>query len=258
MARPLLDCPQHWIRTTLEPNPHSSLITHVDSGATPSTTREEYWDGDIPWLTPKEITDHEGIYVSTTERMITFSGLTHSAAKLLPAGTVMLTKRAPVGAVVINALPMATNQGFLNFRCGSLLRPLYLAYWFRVNKAYLDIVANGSTYPELYKSDLFEFEIAIPPIPEQDTILGVISALQYVAQIGTLLEQCVTDSGDMIQLQDLSRRLRTIRDAILPWLFAGTLDTSQVLSVIQEEIPNDRRLNPTSLRGQTMPPSLWS
>src|SRR5205823_9200254 len=155
--KPLLKCPAYWFRGTLEPYPESELIVHVDSGGTPSTTHTENWDGAIPWLTPKEITSMvDGIYVSRTERTITQHGLSSSAAKLLPVGTVMLTKRAPVGAVVINAVSMATNQGFLNFQCGRLLLPLYLAYWFKANKLYLDMVANGSTYPELYKGDLFE------------------------------------------------------------------------------------------------------
>ena len=155
MAEPLLKCPSHWLHTTLEPNLESELITHVDSGGTPSTKNEENWDGETPWLTPKEITNFiDTIYVSDTERKITPKGLTSSAAKLLPTGTVMLTKRAPVGAVAINAVPMSTNQGFLNFQCGSKLRPLYLAYWFKANKVYLNMIANGSTYPELYKSDL--------------------------------------------------------------------------------------------------------
>ena len=162
MAKPLLDCPREWFHGTLEPNSKLGLILQVDSGSTPSTTDEENWDGDIPWLTPREITGIvDGIYVSKTERTITKKGLDGCAAKLLPPGTVMLSKRAPVGAVVINAIPMATNQGFLNFRCGKRLNPLYLSYWLRTNKPYLDMVANGSTYPELYKGDLFEIEIAV-------------------------------------------------------------------------------------------------
>src|ERR1044071_4510282 len=172
MAKPFLSSPAHWIRGTLEPDPFLGLINQVDSGGTPSTTSAEYWDGDVPWLTPKEITSlTDGVYVSNTERKITERGLKHSGAKLLPIGTVLLTKRAPVGAVAINAVPMATNQGFLNFQCGPNLRPLYLAYWLRVNRVYLDAVANGSTYPELYKSDLFEFEISVPSLDEQDAIL---------------------------------------------------------------------------------------
>ncbi len=154
MAEPLLDSPKHWQKVTLEPNGRAGYIEAVASGSTPKTTCEDYWDGNIPWLTPKEITSNRsGIYVSQTERSLTDEGLASSSATLLEIGTVMLTKRAPVRAVAVNAVPMTTNQGFLNFRCGYKLLPLYLAYWLKINKPYLDTVANGSTYPELYKGD---------------------------------------------------------------------------------------------------------
>src|SRR5689334_14579194 len=108
MAEPFLDCPASWQRVTLEPNPNIGAITRVDSGGTPSTRDSRNWDGNIPWLTPKEVTDMtDGLYVSKTERTITEYGLADSAAKLCPSGTVMLTKRAPVGVVAINAVPMA-------------------------------------------------------------------------------------------------------------------------------------------------------
>lgn len=237
MAEPLLKCPSHWLHTTLEANSKSELIVHVDSGGTPSTRNEENWDGEISWLTPKEITNFvDTIYVSDTERKITQNGLTSSAAKLLPIGTVMLTKRAPVGAVAINAIPMATNQGFLNFQCGSKLRPLYLAYWFKANKVYLNMVANGSTYPELYKSDLFELQISVPTLEEQDAILSVISAIQYVSLLGLPLEQSMTTPEQMIRMQEQNRRLCTIRDAILPKLLAGELDVSKVLARFSEAL----------------------
>ena len=235
MAEPLLKCPSDWLRATLEAEPERELITYVDSGGTPSTRNEENWDGDIPWLTPKEITGFsDTIYVSDTDRKITQKGLTSSAAKLLPPGTVMLTKRAPVGAVAINAVPMATNQGFLNFQCGSKIRPLYLAYWFKTNRVYLDMIANGSTYPELYKSDLFEFHIAVPTVEEQDAILSVISAIQYVSLLGLPLEQSVTTPEQMIKMQEQNRRLRNIRNAILPKLLSGELDVSKVVSRFSE------------------------
>jgi restriction endonuclease S subunit len=236
MAKPFLTCPRHWTSGTLEPNALLGLITHVDSGGTPSTTNASFWEGEIPWLTPKEITAFsDGVYVSQTERKITPSGLKHSGAKLLPTGTVLLTKRAPVGLVAINATPMATNQGFLNFQCGPKLRPLYLAYWLRVNRPYLDAVANGSTYAELYKSDLFEFEISVPTIPEQDAILEVISALQYATLLGLPLEQSLTSISDLPRLQAQDRRLREIRDALLPKLLSGELGE---LPVSKEERVN--------------------
>jgi type I restriction enzyme S subunit len=229
MGEPLLDCPSAWLHGTLEPHPVSPLVQHVDSGSTPSTLREEYWDGDIPWLTPREITGlKDGLFVSRTERTVTEVGLASCSAKLLPPSTVMLTKRAPVGAVAVNAVAMATNQGFLNFQCGPMLRPLYLAYWFRANGPYLDRIANGSTYPELYRGDLFEFEIAVPPVETQDTIVEVLSSLQFVALMGLPLEQSVTSPQEMLAFQDQTRRLASIRDQILPLLMSGQLDVSRV------------------------------
>ncbi len=76
MASPLLKCPNHWIHATLEPNKELGLIIQADSGSTPSTTNSEFWDGEIPWLTPKEITLlADGVYVTRTERTITQDGL---------------------------------------------------------------------------------------------------------------------------------------------------------------------------------------
>lgn len=253
MAEPLLKCPGHWLRATLEPDPKIGLILRVDSGGTPSTTESENWDGDVPWLTPKDITTMvDGVYVSRTERTITKRGLDSSAAKLLSANTVMLTKRAPVGAVAINAIPMATNQGFLNFQCGPRLRPLYLAYWLKANRIYLERVANGSTYPELYKNDLFEFEIAIPTLEEQDAILSVISALQYVSLLGLPLEQSATSAEEMIRMQEQNRRLSSIRDAILPMLLSGTLPVSKIKTRFSEAIYDVSRITSYSLWSEQM------
>ena len=259
MASPLLKCPSYWFHGTLTPHSQSEIITRVDSGSTPSTTNDENWDGDIPWLTPKEITGMvDSVFVSRTERTITQQGLKNSAAKLLPVGTVMLTKRAPVGAVVMNAVPMSTNQGFLNFQCGSRLNPLYFTYWLKTNKLYLDRVANGSTYPELYKSDLFEFEIAVPPLDEQLAILGIISALQYVSLLGLPLEQSVTSPEEMIRMQEQNRRLRFIRDAILPKLFSGELDVSSIKTKSLEVFSDINHTTKSIMRYQQLSPSLWT
>ncbi len=231
MAEPYLSCPAHWHTTTLEPDPKSGLIVRVESGGTPSTSVEDYWDGEVPWLTPKDITGlSDGLFVSRSERSISQLGLENSAAKLMPPGTVMLSKRAPVGAVAVNAVPMATNQGFLNFHCGDRLRPLYLAFWLRANKPYLDKVANGSTYPELYQTDLFEFSISVPPLQTQDLILEAISALQFAALLGQPLEQSVTEPGQMVAMLEQNRRLARIRDQLLPLLLSGSFDVSAASS----------------------------
>lgn len=236
MAEPFLSSPTHWEVISLEPFSLREYIISVDSGSTPNTGESIYWDGDIPWLTPKEITNNENIFVSATERNITKEGLDNCGAKLLAAETVMLTKRAPIGAVAINAVPMATNQGFLNFRCGQKLRPLYLAYWFKINISYLQQIANGSTYKELYKSDLFEFQIAIPSIEEQDLILSAVNAMQFVLLLGVPIEQSAMSASEMLNVQEQTRRLKKIRDFLMLKLFSGQLDASMVSNIFEDAI----------------------
>jgi hypothetical protein len=229
MAEPYLRFPPSWTRTTLSPDPHSGLVIRVDTGSTPSTKRPEYWDGDIPWLTPKEVTDLEGsIFVSRTERSVTKMGLAASAAKLMAPGTVMLTKRAPVGAVVVNTVPMATNQGFLNFTCGPLLLSAFLAAWLKANKPYLDLVANGSTYPELYLSDLFEFEIGVPPVEYQRQVVDVINAFQVVLAMESSLEQLTVTPESLSLVHAKARKLRMLRETLSPLLLSGEVAVSEL------------------------------
>jgi type I restriction enzyme, S subunit len=224
MAEPYLVCPKKWLTGTLEPDSKLGLIEAVDSGSTPSTSRDEFWEGGVPWVTPKEVCAlGSALYVSSTERTVSESGLASCSARVLPTGTVMLTKRAPVGGVAVNAVPMATNQGFLNFRCGPRLRPLYLAHWLKVNRPYLELVANGSTYPELYIGDLFEFQISVPTIEEQDRILDFIDALQLVTLLGEPLQQSVPNPEAVVPIQRQNERLRNIQGSLLPLLLSGKM-----------------------------------
>jgi type I restriction enzyme S subunit len=213
----------------LAPDPKGNFVLRAETGATPSTTKPEYWDGNLPWLTPKEVTDLRGsIFVSRTDRMITPAGLAGSAAKLMAPGTVMLTKRAPVGAVVVNTVPMATNQGFLNFTCGSLLLPAFLAAWLRANKPYLDAVANGSTYPELYVADLFEFEVAVPPLTYQKRVVDVLNSFQVVLAMESSLEQLVSSPAALFQVQSKAQKLRALRDTLLPLVVSGAVSVDEI------------------------------
>jgi len=229
MAKPYLDQPTKWLKSTLMPS-KDGIIKNVSSGSTPSTRNDNYWGGNIPWLTPKEITNLDGqLYVSSTERYVTHEGIASSSAKILQPGTVMLSKRAPVGCVVINSVPMATNQGFLNLECGPMIRPKYLAYWLKVNKLYLDKVANGSTYPELYKYDLFEFEIAVPTLEEQDKVVNFISSLQYVELLGVPIEQSSSTAEEMLRIHDRNKSIKAIINKIMPLMLAGEIKVDDLI-----------------------------
>lgn len=236
MADAYLECPPRWKRGTLEPDPTKGMIARVGSGSTPETGVDEFWDGTIPWLTPKEIASRADVpIVSETERLLTEEGLKDSSLTLYPPGTVMLTKRAPVGSVAINSVPMATNQGFLNFTCGPELRPVYLAYWLTVNRPYLDLVANGSTYPELYPSDLFEFEIAVPPPKEQDEIVDLLVSLRYVLHTGFALEQSARDFAEILRIRLENKGILEMRDELLPHLFSGHITPSEVVRMLRPQ-----------------------
>lgn len=87
----------------------------IVGGATPSTSVDDYWDGNICWATPKDLSDLDGHYINNTPRKITPSGLASCASEVLPAGSVLFSSRAPIGHVAVNTVPMATNQGFKSF-----------------------------------------------------------------------------------------------------------------------------------------------
>lgn len=217
-------CPAEWTPITLEPDPELGTIERCTSGATPSTRHAEYWDGGVPWLTPKEIARHDEIvFVSHTERTISHTGVEASGTRVHPPGTVLLTKRAPVGAVAINTVPMATNQGFLAFSCGPRLRPTFLALWLRTNRRYLRQIANGSTYLELYAQDLFEFELALPPLDVQDAVVETVGALRFVGALDAALAQATRDPEKLREIHRQTRRLEQLRSRVTTELLAGRL-----------------------------------
>jgi type I restriction enzyme S subunit len=153
----------------------------------------------------------------------------------MPPGTVMLSKRAPVGAVAVNTVPMATNQGFLNFVCGPKLSPMYLALWLKANLTYLERVANGSTYPELYKNDLFEFQISVPEIEVQEQIVSAVLSLEFAVLLGAPLEQTSGDLAVARKIRAETERLDAACSRLIPLLLSGKLDV--------RDFPH-RKLNP--------------
>ena len=147
----------------------------IISGATPSTSVDSYWNGDIDWATPKDLSDLDGSIISETPRKITRAGLEACAASILPIGSVLFSSRAPIGLVAINAAPMATNQGFKSF----VVRPElvwapFLYWWLRTHRTYLEGLGNGATFKEVSKAVVSRIEIPLPPLAEQRRIAEVL------------------------------------------------------------------------------------
>ena len=152
-------------------------FAEVVSGGTPSTDKPEFWNGDIAWITPKDLSDFKFRYIRRGERNISRKGLESSNAKLLPKGTVLLSSRAPVGYLAIAKNELSTNQGFQSLVPKENVITEFLYYLLKDNIEYLKSQASGTTFGELSKSTLKKLLFPLPPLPEQKAIAEVLSSL---------------------------------------------------------------------------------
>ena len=161
-----------WIERTI------GGVADVIGGSTPSTKEPANFDGDIPWLTPKDLSGPHPRYVARGERNLSRQGLETCSAHLLPTNSVLLSSRAPIGYVAIAANPLATNQGFRSL----VLKPEYdhefLYYWLTANVEELERHASGSTFKELSGTSLKQIRIRLPrDRGEQRTIAHILGTL---------------------------------------------------------------------------------
>lgn len=153
-------------------------VAEVVSGATPKTKVAEYWDGNIAWITPKDLSNHTERYIYRGDRMITDEGLKNSSAKLLPKGSVLFSSRAPIGYTAIAAQELCTNQGFKSMICNQqILDNNFMFYMMNYKKNEIENIAGGSTFKEVSGKTVKEFKIPIPPLDEQKAIAKVLSDL---------------------------------------------------------------------------------
>ncbi len=160
--------------------PHKlSEIGSVVGGATPSTTVDAYYNGDIPWLTPKDLSNFHERYIKRGERNITKSGLNSCSAQLLPAGSVLFSSRAPIGYVAIAKNPIATNQGFKSIIPNpEKVDSLFLYYLLKYNKDNIEAMGSGTTFKEVSGATMKNIEVYLPEdLDEQRRIAGILGSL---------------------------------------------------------------------------------
>lgn len=156
-----------------------SEIGSVVGGATPSTTVDAYYNGDIPWLTPKDLSNFHERYIERGERNITKSGLNSCSAQLLPAGSVLFSSRAPIGYVAIAKNPIATNQGFKSIIPNpEKVDSLFLYYLLKHNKDNIEAMGSGTTFKEVSGATMKNIEVYLPEsLDEQRRIAGILGSL---------------------------------------------------------------------------------
>lgn len=155
-----------------------SDIGTVVGGATPSTKKQEYWNGDIPWVSPKDLTGYRYRYIKHGQRSITDKGLQKSSAQMLPAGTVLFSSRAPIGYVAIAENPICTNQGFKSVIPGDRIDALFLYYLLSYNKENIAGLGSGTTFKEISGTVMKNVSVIIPTdIDTQRKIAGILDSI---------------------------------------------------------------------------------
>lgn len=150
-------------------------VADVVGGGTPRTDdAANFENGDIPWITPADLSGYTEKYISQGARFITQKGLASSSARLLPAETVLFTSRAPIGYVAIARNPVATNQGFKSFILKPGLLSEYVFWWLKGSKQRAERLASGTTFLELSGANAKKIPIPIAPLEQQREIVAEI------------------------------------------------------------------------------------
>lgn len=166
-----------------------SEAAEVVGGGTPSTREEANFNGDIPWITPRDLSGYPFRYISHGERDISTQGLQNSSARLLPKGCILLTTRAPVGYVAIACASVTTNQGFRSLvpRDGFLSEFIY--YLLKSKTEYLKNHASGTTFGELSGTTLKSLRFLFPPLPEQRAVAHILGTMDDKIELNRRMNQ---------------------------------------------------------------------
>lgn len=164
-----------------------SALARLESGHTPSRSREDYWNGGIPWIGIRDATENHGSTIMDTKQHISQSGLENSSARLLPRGTVCLSRTASVGYVVVMGEPMATSQDFVNWICGEELLSSYLKYLLLAEQESVRRFAYGSVHQTMYYPDAKALHVCIPKLAEQHAIAAALGTLDDKITANTAL-----------------------------------------------------------------------
>ncbi len=159
----------------------------IVGGATPKSEVADYWDGDVPWVTPGDLSKLTTLFIGETIRTITEEGLAACAASRVPSGSVILSTRAPIGSIGITTEPTTTNQG-----CKALVprrgaNSSFLAYTLSAATTALNVRGKGTTFLELSGDELGRFNVPTPSIVDQATIAAFLD--RETARIDALIEE---------------------------------------------------------------------
>ena len=218
----LQSLPNEWGRAELR------TLGTVVGGGTPSRGVPSFWQGNIPWVTPGEISGNAGKFLYNTSERISASGLSGSGANLLPAGSLLVTTRATLGARVINAVAMATNQGFKSIVFKQAADSGFYFHLFQRMKSELVRRASGTTFLEISASEFASIEVPLPDQDEKRVITSVIDTLDTAIH----------------ETEALIAKLKAVKQGLLHDLLTRGVDANGELRPPQPEAPHLYKQSP--------------
>lgn len=208
-------------------------LGEIVTGSTPDTTKKEYWDGDIPWITPADLTNHEGIYFTGRLRKITEAGYKSCSTKMIPAGSIVYSTRAPIGHCAVTSFPLCTNQGFKSIVPNKRFDAVYGFFALKYFTPQIEALGRGATFAEVNKETFENFKIPLPPLTEQKRIASLLARAD--------------------RLRQLRRTARHLADSLLQSVFLEMFGEPGVnkkkwdVEVIGEFVKPTKQINPQSL-----------
>lgn len=189
-----------------------SNVARLESGHTPRKSNPHFWNnGDVPWISLKDIRAADQTTIYDTSQMPNSAGLDNSSARLLPKGTVVLSRDISVGFVTIMGREMATSQHFANWVCGEEINNYFLQYALASSRDYLKSTGQGTTVKTIYMPALKDFYIALPSLNVQvEFVQAIQNSFHTIDQIRSLSEKC-------------EEQLLTFNQSILRKAFLGEL-----------------------------------
>ena len=173
MARKMKDSGIEWIGEIPEGWEIRKIKNNfmIYAGATPKSEKAEYWDGGIPWITPADFKTTDK-YVSYGRKSLTALGYDSCGSTLVPAGSIIFSKRAPVGSVVIAKNTLCTNQGCLACIPNDAVNSTYFYYCMSIFTEQFELVSAGTTFKEIAASTFASFLLPCPPLSQQNEIVN--------------------------------------------------------------------------------------
>ena len=199
------EIPEHWevIKT--------KNVFNIISGATPKTDNIAYWDGEITWITPADYKT-EDIIIKSGKRNITTEGLNSCGTSIVPQGSIIFSKRAPIGLVAINAVPLCTNQGCISCIPKPYVNTKYFYYLMSVLTEWFELFGSGTTFKELSTNNFANFSLSQPSFTEQQSI-------------ATYLDQKCGEIDELITLQEgMITKLQSYKQSVITEAVTKGLD----------------------------------